>query len=465
MTNLDIIKTEHHSLSLTYRKRFQFIPRNTPHWREGGTFDTYPCILLIDKETGDVVAYTEYEKYLVDMAGSDYLAGETLFKRATAVTHFLNYLLYQTNINEIAECDLNVIRNGLIDLKISKKRKCGNGVEDDKDGKIEYVKQDTFAKNMSYVKVFLRNYYTANRRWKDFGYKATDLEEIKVKSPKASKHSRKSYKKGSALFIEGLPKNSHKKNRYLPEEYLFELLKCARRYDPMLALAIAIQAFASPREGEIVNMTISSFYKKSGALNTKKGIIIKLEEGAPFFRYWEGKTQPGSRKKPRDSKVYFQFYDCLTKLYEEHIQLLKRMDADTKMGAPLFLNKWGKPMTVYTYTRRLKDLFYNNFLPHFKKKCLDEGTISLHAPYIDAFEKEYPGAHMLRGWFTMYLLENGINKKTGRRLTITEIQKFRGDEDPDSMLEYITIDSEIIESFRNVLYDFQRELCVRGNDE
>lgn len=108
-------------------------------------------------------------------------------------------------------------------------------------------------------------------------------------------------------------------------------------------------------------------------------------------------------------------------------------------------------MTVQTYSDRVKKLFYERFLPSLKRTCELQGTYADNAAFIEAYEIEYPGAHMFRHWFTMYLL-------TKARLTSGEIMKWRGDSSQESMNDYIHENADLIEIFRESSYTFQSQI-------
>ena len=138
---------------------------------------------------------------------------------------------------------------------------------------------------------------------------------------------------------------------------------------------------------------------------------------------------------------------------------------DTGIDAPLFRNKHGDPMTVHTYCARIKKLFYDHFLPDLILYCIKTNTYRENAAYIDAYKKEYPGAHMFRHWFTVYLFSI-----TNPELSIGEIMKWRGDKNPESMRPYIQNKRDLMEDYNNAAFRFQREILenirlINENDD
>ena len=181
------------------------------------------------------------------------------------------------------------------------------------------------------------------------------------------------------------------------------------------------------------------------------GIEIDLTDKAPHFQNWSKKTNPGTIKKNRIQKVYNDFISDISDLYAYHIALMESRGFDTSKDAPLFVNKQGNPMTVQTYSERVKRLFYERFLPSLKVTCERKGTYADNAAFIEAYEIEYPGAHMFRHWFTMYLL-------TKAKLTSGEIMKWRGDSSQESMNDYIHENADLIEIFKESSYAFQSQI-------
>ena len=80
-----------------------------------------------------------------------------------------------------------------------------------------------------------------------------------------------------------------------------------------------------------------------------------------------------------------------------------------------------------------------------------------NAPYIDAYERNYPGAHMLRHWYTMYLLQH-------TDLTADEVSKWRGDSSTESMREYIHANADLIHTYKCSVFAFQRWVLEESKD-
>lgn len=420
-----------------YRRRFKYIARLQKvkkEYEEG--YDIYPCIVLVDTKWDIVVKFTGYERF-VDNLLSAYKSGSTLYKKAVNVCHFLNFYLWETSLTSLNELTLTDIKNYLI---WSKKK------EDD----ILYA-DDTWTRRIAHVFEFLTNFQEAYIDSYHFAYSKEDLfNNITIYDA----HHRETVVKSANKLSVRPPKNRKKKNRFLLYGYLALILYDAKKYDPMLVLAIALQAYAGLREGEVMNMTCGRFEVIRGSFGIIESIELDLTEDAPFWKEYKGKTKPASFKKnqQRVQKVYTDFLHEIQKLYEEHISMLESKGYDTSKNAPLFLNGYGNPMTVQCYTERLNKLFNSQFLPHLKESCIESNTYVDNAAFIEKYEKEYPGAHMFRHWFTMYLLD-----KAG--LEDAEVMRWRNDHSTTSMIPYISTEGhEFRELYRKSTYRFQEKL-------
>lgn len=421
-----------------YRNKFSFVNRNIRIKDDDGyDSDFYPCIVLMDVENNIPVAYTGYERFIQSLAASEVNEGTTLSKKAFEVCKFLNYMLHETNINKINDCTLNDIR------EFMKAYKHKNDKED--------YKEDTWNRMVNIVFTFLRNFFISYQDTYEFKYNGNDLQTLTI--VKDVEHRKSVKLVNNAKLNVKAPVSTHKKNRVLVYGYLDLLLCEAKKYDPMLTLGIALQSYAGLREGEVTNLTCDRVNIIQGAFSAFSSIELDLTSKAPFWIGFEKKTKPASFKKNqyRIQKVYDPFLKIVRTMYEEHILILEAKGYDTGKDKPLFVNKQGNPMTVQVYTQRVKGLFYDHFLPALKQLCIEQGTWVENAAYIEIYEKEYPGAHMFRHWFTMYLL-------TKTNLEHGEIMKWRNDHSVDSIVSYIHENSDLMNIYEKSAYRFQEQL-------
>jgi integrase len=415
-----------------YRGRFVFMNRTVPIVGDDGEKKNYPCLVLYEKDTDIPVLYTGLERYLCHLVKGEALDGKTLSQRAYAVCHFLNYLLKETSIDAIHECSIDTIRAFVKSIR-------------KQDGRTSYQK-DTWLRYRDFVIEFLVLYYESNKDTLPFLYKGEELRTIEI--IRDGKHHRKAAVVYNSSFHVPAPKTTHKKNRILVDGYLDLLLYEAKKYDPDITVGIALGAYAGIREGEMVNVTCGRVKTIRGSYGSISGIEVDLTAKAPYFIGWKGKTGPGTIKKYRMQRVYSDFTRDFLDILDAHMLRMESRGYDTGSESPLFVNKQGRPMTVQTYSDRVKQLFYQRFLPSLKRTCEAQGTYADHAAFIETYESEYPGAHMFRHWFTMYLL-------TKARLTSGEIMRWRGDSCQESMDDYIHENASLIEMFRESSYTFQ----------
>lgn len=395
----------------------------------------FPTIVLYHRETGVPVGYPGFERWLYEMNRVESMHSETLYKKAVYLCSFLNYILWHTTCDSISDVSLNTLRNFFVDFK----ENADGGPRDPQE----------WTRGIDFVTKFMNNYVNYNQDVMDFKMTSEDLitpVEIRIKDGRRTVV----YDRGNKLFVKP-PKKMKKKYRLLLHNHLDLLLYEAKKWDPMLVPAIMEQAYAGLREGEVVNTSVSNIRRVYGKFARIREIVIDLEQPAEFARKWEGKSEFGSIKVPREQRVYPTFIESITKALDEHEQFLHTLGYELNEGDPLYYNEWGKPMSVSTYTGRLKKLFYEHFLPDLRRLCEAQGVWAENAPYIEAYEKEYPGAHMLRHWFTMYLLQYTTLKSE-------EISHWRGDSDIKSMKDYIHVNSDFIKVYREAVFTMQGEL-------
>ena len=420
------------------RKKFIFTNRPVEIATENVKF---PCICLCEKETNLLVSTPGFERWYLNLSEVQAMATMTLQKRAYTICSFLNFWLWNTNCDRISELTLNDIRNFLIDYK-----KINADTERD---------LDSWNRGISEVFNFLIRYYEYNKEKMEFSYRTEELCSVGV--VRDSGTGRKSIVRKYNKFSVKPPAKHQKKNRLLVYGYLDFILEEAKKHDPMIVLGIALQAYAGLREGEIVNITRRNIHMTYAGFGRIGKICVDITRQAPFSQ--DGKSTFGNIKVLRNQEVYSDFVPIIQRIYEQHMNLLTLMDVPADPDAPLFLNKWRKPLSSNTYRVRVQKLFQEHFLPDLQRYCEENGTWAENAPYIQAYQEEYPGAHMFRHWFTMYLV-------TKTNLSTEEIAKWRGDSSMESMMSYIHVNADMLALYKDSAYRFQRsiwaEVCVNG---
>jgi integrase len=230
--------------------------------------------------------------------------------------------------------------------------------------------------------------------------------------------------------------------------HLEALLYAAKKYEPMIYLSIALQAYSGLREGEVVNLSFSDISIKR-RMGTVEKISLDLNKSDKFRM---GKSHTGVIKKPRIQDVYCDFVEDIEDAIEFHKDYLEARGFSTEGDHPLFYNKQGNPMSVTTLQSRIRDLFNDYFLKILKETSDNTEFNGETYAYIEAYDDEYPGAHMFRHWFTMYLI-------TKKKLRPEEVRKWRGDSpNSNSYEEYMHLNYDLIEEYRKTAYSFQERL-------
>ena len=153
-------------------------------------------------------------------------------------------------------------------------------------------------------------------------------------------------------------------------------------------------------------------------------------------------------------EIYPLFNKRVIDMLTTHNTLLDGLGAANSNASPLFVNRKREPLTVDAYTKRVKTLFMNHFLPVLLRlKDYDIGN-PFYQDYYDKYKKEYPGAHMFRHWFTMFLIHH-IPHDPDQNISDL-VSKWRGDSNRDSMLNYIHINADVISEFQDTVINFQR---------
>lgn len=406
----------------------------------------FPCIGLYDQQTDILVASPGYERWYLQLSRTSAQRSPTLQKKAFNICTFLNFLLWHTKCDSLNEVSVDILRDFLIDF-----RETTDGDQRD---------PASWEKGITDVYNFLETYQKCNSHLQ-YSYSAEDLITTTVVRNMGS--GRKAMVRETNKYFVKPPKKTKKKNRYLLEGYLKLLLFEARKYDPMIALGIACQAYGGLREGEVVNLTRSSLQMIDTGFGHIGAIKINLMDEADFAKNYKGKCEFGYIKKYRMQQIYPDFISEIVELYNEHDSLLELKRSIGNPDAPLFINNQGNPMTVDSYCGRVEMLFRNCFVPALKKTCMADGSWAENAPFIEAWEDkispdgqrirgEFPGCHMFRHWFTMYLLGH-------TNLTHDEIAHvWRGDSSSEAMDAYIHVNAEMINLYQNAVFTFQQSI-------
>lgn len=419
----------------SHRNDFAFATKSILRLDEEGNLRRFYFIVLTHVPTKTLVCRTGLERYVINLSDTE-KSEETTRIAMSRVVSFLNYFLHETNLNQIHQISINEVRRFLIYGK-----KTLNGQE---------KKKDSWSRTKNDVIKFLENYYNHNNKNLPFRYTKTDFASdfiIKISS-KGSPKKRivKDYK---ALNVKAPhERECEHKNRFLAYGHLKPLLHVAKMFNPMIRLAIVLLAYAGIRLGEVVNLTFSDIN-----IVTQWACIKKIELALIHSdRFRSGKTSTGRTKKCRKQLVYIDFLQEVYDAIEAHKDYLQSKGFPTTGDSPLFYNNRKQPMAKYTLEGNIRKLFTTFFVPYLKETSATLPFNGVIQSFIETYERDYPGSHMFRHWFTMYLI-------TQKQLPPEMVRKWRGDAPGSwSYEEYVHINAEMIESYKQSAYFFQENL-------
>lgn len=416
------------------RERYEFVYKATLVCDRKGKKRKYFCIALEDRSTKIIVSLTGWDKYIFDPNSG--IPAET--SNEISVSHvvmFLNYLLHNTDIELLKDVSVEEIRCFLKATKI--------------DNKGEEKKSETWWRIVVDIYNFLENYSKHYKIKEDLSYNIDDLIE---KRDINHKYNNVHIQNGKVYIPLGVmpPKSNDAKhrNRSIMRGHLEALLYAIKLYDPMLYLPVVLMAYAGLRIGEVINLTFADIYAPDLA-TVVDDMKISL---AKSDRYRKGKTHTGVIKKIREQRVYSKFVDKIRQAIEFQKDYLHSIGLKTEGNNPIVYNKQRRPISVKSFGNRLRNLFYDHFLRILKISSESTDFEGETQAYIDAYEREYPGSHMLRHWFTMYLV-------TVEQLSPPEVRKSRGDSPKSDAYEvYLDVNSDIVQEYKNTAYSFQEQL-------
>lgn len=206
---------------------------------------------------------------------------------------------------------------------------------------------------------------------------------------------------------------------------VYLLIELARHYDPMIAFAIALQAFVGLRRGEVCQMWRKRlhFKKPAGVL---LGLYVDLRKDK-FLR--DDGVDTGQIKRKRCQLAYPAFLQYVYKIYNEHMEFLKHNGLDADTYGALFFDDNGKAMTTKTYAER-----FDKLIPRLIKRL---GEMKNHKSYtalqaafdFDTLINSRMTPHSLRAFFTEYITKNEKSSHI--------VAMFRGDTTLNVALVYL----------------------------
>lgn len=378
-------------------------------------------IALADNDSGKILEVTEY---------SNLLLGEGLLNRdkntrlayAKFICLFLNYIFFdKQNIEsdkksckfEIKNGNFNTIEN----LKIDDGKRFINAYKIGLVGANYTKTKDTIQiaehKLTNFYYFLFKNFKMKHLSSKDFVF---------VEYEYTVNGKRKKGRRLKSLFHIVYPNNVIGRQRleYISFYALIEFISLAYENYPMIALAIALQAFAGLRKGEVMN---SCFYNVSytymGTVLKNFSIDLRIK---PQLR--SDGVDVGEIKSPLIAHVHPAFIELFEIIFNEHENYLNNVIKKKNKYGAMFMNRFAEAMIDDSYER-----YFNKLVSMLIKKLQSSGIPTAISEAKRMMSYNF-STHTLRYFFSNYI---GMLPDTN----ILELAMFRRDRNFGSVLTYI----------------------------
>ena len=225
--------------------------------------------------------------------------------------------------------------------------------------------------------------------------------------------------------------------RDLPWKAFVLLLELSFHYAPDISLALAAQALAGLREGEVLNLRQESSPLGPGILFTYEGdvlssIVLDVRKEHVLRR---DLIPTGTIKRPRLQHVYPSFNALFFQIYTRHLEHLRSHGFDSRY-CPLFVDGRGSAMTYAVYRDRFRSLVRDRFVPALLAS--EDPDLYLYGMLV---RERGLAPHCLRHAFSCMLVLMGED--------IHGLQMYRGDASPASCQPYLDSKKDILDRFRS----------------
>ena len=225
--------------------------------------------------------------------------------------------------------------------------------------------------------------------------------------------------------------------RDLPWKAFVLLLELSFHYAPDISLALAAQALAGLREGEVLNLHQESSPLGPGILFTYEGdvlssIVLDVRKEHVLRR---DLVPTGTIKRPRLQHVYPSFNSLFFQIYTMHLEHLRSHGFDSRY-CPLFVDGRGSAMTYAVYRDRFRSLVRDRFVPALLAS--EDPDLYLYGMLV---RERGLAPHCLRHAFSCMLVLMGED--------IHGLQMYRGDASPASCQPYLDSKKDIQDRFRS----------------
>ncbi|EOP12922.1 tyrosine-type recombinase/integrase [Bacillus cereus] len=396
---------------------------------EDGVPKEFLFIVLKHRDSNAVLEVTPYSKYLrYNRSRSlDSRKASTVLKRARYISMFLNYLL----IDMYSYFKIIDIK----DIKIEHGTRFLQAYADGEIGNKKRKKEETINLVMMEIAKFYEWIQKIHRKEATHIYGKKMLEQIEIKN----KQGEKVVVNKTPFSVQVTETISPTIFRDIPSKVFWILLTLSQVIYPQITLAIALQAFAGLRAGEVCNVRQAICPIDGGGVSARlvggKIQRFRINLKNQYVMRSDG-VYVGGIKKRRDQYVYPKFLPIFNHLHKKHIKWLEQQKID-KGYSPLFVNQKGMAMTVQDYRDKFKTLVHTHLVQVLSES--DDYELRAYAELLDTNELS---THALRHWFSVQLVLSGED--------IHGIARWRGDKDLNTALIYLTNKSELLDLHNEV---------------
>lgn len=382
------------------------------------------AFIVLKNSYNVIIHFTNFHKYIDTYMNKPVVPLKSCpDKKMSYICDMLNYILIENGKRYRVDNVLNITHNQLQDFfDFFCLKKLRNNMNE------EYKGEQSISKCLNTVTSFM---VALKRKYKTYmDISETELlKTIDIISPYGKK-------KIVPNFKVKIQYSHHKIFRDINTKIVEAIINAALACNPMIALAIALQAFAGLRPGEVCNLRQTNSPLGPGILFTFLGTKltkVELDLTKELTLRSDG-VITGGIKKERWQKIYPVFLNSFYQLYQAHLKLLREKGFEEEY-APLFVNRNGKAMTYSNYRDQFIKLIDEVVIPELQVSK----DINCRY-YANLLLENRLGLHAFRHWFTVFLVLNGED--------IAQIQYWRGDGNPNSAATYVADKGELNQKYK-----------------
>lgn len=408
-----------------------------------GLLREFYFIALKHKETGITLSITPFSKYLrFTIKNLDTRKPETVRSKGIFACALLNYVFIEKydefKITDIRDITIEHGNRFIHDYAYGLTGKCDNKL------KSKTTVKRTIKEVASFY-VFIQRTYKKSAK-NIYGIKMLKKTEI------YNKHEDKMKECYITPFTINM--TEFKNNdifRDIPNKVMNILLKLSELYYPEITLAIALQAYAGLRPGEVCNVRQATS-PLGGISITRRGdkFITFTIDLSHKYSMRSDLVDVGNIKKRRKQRVYTPFLPVIKMIYEKHLDYLDNVNFEERYS-PMFVNSNGMAMTYISYKEKFERLISDYVIPELVNH--DDSELR---HYGELLLENRLSPHALRHWFTVQLVLDGLSTEM--------IAIWRGDNNLDSASQYYKNKSELMNIYHEANNEFFNDIISYGGD-